>query len=74
MRLPVTPLVSWQNWQSHSQNTSSTITSGRTGKTARILRRWPESRLWEAQGREIPVSILDVLRAESEAGRPVAVA
>jgi hypothetical protein len=30
--------------------------------------------LLEAQGREIPVSILDVLRAESEAGRPVAVA
>ena len=30
--------------------------------------------LLEAQGREIPVSILDVLRAASEAGRPVVVA
>ena len=30
--------------------------------------------LLEAQGRDIPVSILDVLRRASEAGRPVGVA
>jgi hypothetical protein len=30
--------------------------------------------LLEAQGREIPLSILDVLRRASEAGRPVGVA